>query len=62
MPADIIVTQGVFLKMKHATMEETLGSGWSDVLCVGNVTQKVIKTSSELPKNWKPFSLSAIPL
>lgn len=53
MPADIIITQGMFLKMNHA-MVDTLESGQSDVLCVGSVptaTQKVIKTSSELPRN-----------
>lgn len=57
MPADIIITQGMFLKMKHITMAETLKSGQSHVFCVGNVptvTQKVTKTSPELPRNWNP--------
>lgn len=34
MPAEIIVTKGMFLKMKHITMAETLESGRSDVCSV----------------------------
>lgn len=57
MPAEIIVTQGMFLKMKHIAMAESLESGRSDVLFVGNVptvTQKSLRQAQNYPETEIP--------
>lgn len=63
MPENIIITQGMFLKMKHISMAYILENGPCDVLCVSNVptvTQKVIKNylKTEIPSLHLPFHCS----
>lgn len=57
MPAEIIVTQGMFLKMKHIATAESLESGQSDVLFVSNVptvTQKSLRQAQNYPETEIP--------